>query len=189
MTSMTEQSTVARPQGEETEVLIARLKQGRERYLRSLQGVTDLQMAWRSSAGKWTILECAEHVTVAEEQMLRMWEKLAAPGSTNRGKDQAIVTAIYDRTRKNMAPAPSHPKGRFATLAEAIDRFQAARERTLECAAATPLEELRAKFVPHPLAGELDGYQLLTLMALHPERHALQIEEIKGDPGFPGSAH
>jgi hypothetical protein len=32
--------------------------------------------------------------------------------------------------------------------------------------------------------GELDGYQLILLIALHPERHTLQIDEIKNSPAY-----
>lgn len=178
--------TAVQETGGEKEILIGRLNQGRDRYLIALQGVAETSAGWRNAEGRWSILECAEHVAVAEEQMLRMWEKLAAPGSSDRAKDAALLAVAHDRTKKNKAPERSEPKGRCATLAEARDRFKAARERTLAFAGKMSVQDLRSKVVPHP-RGELDGYQLLTLMAMHPERHALQIEEIKSDPGFPGA--
>jgi hypothetical protein len=185
---MTEHSTAAATPGER-EILLERLREGRDRYLRAFDMVDENHAAWRRSNDTWSILECAEHVAVAEEQMLRLWEKLALPGSSERSKDATLLAAAHDRTRKNRAPERALPKGRCRSLAEALDRFQTARTRTLDFVAAVPLEELRAKIVPHPLAGDIDGYQLFTLMALHPERHGLQVQEIGSDPEFPGSPH
>ena len=186
---MTEQSTAPAAQAGEKEVLLERLRVGRERYLRAFDMVSEGHATWRRSDDRWTILECAEHVAVAEEQMLRLWEKLALPGTADRAKDEKLLAAAYDRTRKNHAPERSRPTGRCGSLEEALSRFNAARDRTLAFVAAIPAEELRSKIVPHPLAGDLDGFQLFTLMALHPERHGLQVQEVRYHPEFPGSSH
>ena len=167
---------------------MARLRQGRDRYLCAFHGVLESSSAWRRTPGSWSILECAEHVAVAEEQMLRAWEKLAEPGSSDPAKDAADCGGAHDRTQEDSSEN-SEPKGRCESLFEAIERFRVARERTLQFAENISVEELRAKVVPHPMAGKLDGYQLLTLMAVHPERHALQVEEIKTDPDFPSGQH
>jgi len=186
---MAEQSTPAVPSTGEKETLIARLQQGRNQYLYAFHGVGDSSSSWRRAPGTWSILECAEHVAVAEEQMLRAWEKLAVAGSSDPAKDAIILALAHDRVRKAKAPQLSEPKGRCESLFEALERFRTARDRTLQYAGSVSVEELRAKVVPHPLAGTLDGYQLLTLIAVHPERHALQVEEIKTDPEFPTDQH
>jgi hypothetical protein len=186
---MTEQSTAPAAQAGEKEILLERLRQGRERYLRNFDAVNENHVSWNRSDGTWSIVECAEHVAVAEEQMLRLWEKLAAPGTTDRAKDAKLLATAHDRSHKAQAPERSRPTGRVRTLQEALDRFNAARDRTLAFVAAIPVEELRSKVVSHPLAGDLDGYQLFTLMALHPERHGLQVQEIMYHPEFPGSSH
>jgi len=185
---MAEQSATTVPPTDK-EILIARLQEGRNRYLCAFHGVLDSSSTWRRTPGTWSILECAEHVAVAEEQMLRVWEKLAESGSSGPAKDSGNPAPGHDRTRKNKAPERSEPKGRCDSLFEALERFRSARDRTLQFAESISVEELRAKVVPHPLAGTLDGYQLLTLMAVHPERHALQVEEIKTDPEFPSGQH
>jgi hypothetical protein len=45
-------------------------------------------------------------------------------------------------------------------------------------------DDLRGKMFKHPLLGELDGYQAVLVIAAHPQRHALQIEEIKASPEY-----
>jgi len=186
---MTEQNAAQTAQAGEKEILLERLRQGRERYLRAFDIVSEGHATWRHSDDRWSILECAEHVAVAEEQMLRLWEKLAVPGTTDRAKDEKLLAVAYDRTRTNQAPERSRPTGKCSSLEEALNRFNAARDRTLAFVAAVPVEELRTKIVQHPLAGELDGFQLFTLMALHPERHGLQVQEVRYHPEFPGSSH
>ncbi len=39
---------------------------------------------------------------------------------------------------------------------------------------------LRERFAPHPFAGVLDGHQWVLTLAAHTDRHAAQIEEIRG---------
>ena len=124
---MTEQSAAAIPQTGEKEALIARLTQGRDRYLHAFTGVSDNDADWRRAVGTWSILECAEHVAIAEEGMLRLWEKLARPGTSDPGKDAFVLATAQDRTQKRTAPERSHPTGRVATLTEALDRFRGER--------------------------------------------------------------
>ena len=45
-------------------------------------------------------------------------------------------------------------------------------------------DDLRNKMFKHPLMGELDGYQAVLVIAAHPQRHAMQIEEIKATDSY-----
>lgn len=186
---MGEQGVSTVPQADEKQKLVESLREGRNRYLYAFQGVLDSSSTWRKAPGKWSILECAEHVAVSEEQMFRAWEKLAAPGKSDPAKDRAVQNTAKDREHKMTCPERALPKGRCQSLSEALERFRTARERTLQLAESAPLEELRGKVVPHPLMETIDGYQLLLLMAAHAERHALQIKEITSDPEFPSAQH
>ncbi len=168
----------------EKQELLARLAEGRERYLSSLRGITEEQAAFLPGEGRWSILQCAEHVAGAEKGMLRLYQKLSVPGSTDRALDERAKRMAIDReTTKRQAPERSLPTGRFANLKDAEAAFIEAREETVGFLRELA-EDLRSKTVPHP-AGTLDGYQLFMVIATHPERHALQIEEIKRDPAYP----
>jgi len=70
------------------------------------------------------------------------------------------------------------PHSKFASLAEAVDAFLAARERTLEFAKTTQ-EDLRSHFAPHTVLGPLDGFQWLMGNARHVETHSTHIRELK----------
>jgi hypothetical protein len=54
---MAEQSATAVPPTEK-EILIARLQEGRNRYLCTFHGVLDSSSSWRRTPGTWSILEC-----------------------------------------------------------------------------------------------------------------------------------
>lgn len=169
----------------EKQALQSYLDEGRMLWLGSLKGVSEEDALFSPGEGCWNILQVAEHVAVAERQMLTLWNKLAVPGDSPREKDRFLLARLGDRVQKNPAPDPSNPKGRFTSLKDAEDAFLAAREASLKTLA--EVEGLREKIVDHPLAGIVDGYQLYLVMALHPQRHAYQVEEIKTHPAFPRS--
>ncbi len=175
----------ANPQTEiaEKQALEARLDEGRVLWLGSLKGVSEQDAKFSPGEGQWNILEVAEHVAVAERQMLSLWKKLSVTGSSPREKDQALLSRLGDRNTKNPAPEPSKPSSRFSSLKDAEAAFLDYREATLQ--ALREAEGLRDKVVEHPLAGLVDGYQLFLIMALHPLRHAQQVIEIKNHPAYP----
>lgn len=167
---------------QERETLIARLKQSRDAYLRTLKGVNDAAAKIKPSPDAWSILDVSEHVATAERQMLTLWMKLAQPGQADRALDEAIVANSQDRTRKQVAPERSRPAGKMPSVAQGIEQFDFYRGQTIAYLEGE-LEDLRVKTVAHPIAGQIDGYQLFLLMACHAERHAKQIEEIKAASG------
>ncbi|HEX6879338.1 MAG TPA: DinB family protein [Terriglobales bacterium] len=168
----------------EKEYLLSLLEKGKQQYLASLSDVDEHGAVVRVAEGKWTILEIAEHVAVAERQMVSLLTKMGKPGEAPREKDALMLAAQENREQKRQAPEPSHPKGRFSSLNEAREAFLSYREATLAFVDSNSAD-LRAKVVEHPIAGTIDGYQLFLVIASHPARHAKQIEEIKTHPAYP----
>jgi hypothetical protein len=162
---------------EKREVLDA-LRGSRERFLAVVDGVAADLHEKRCDEESWSVLQCVEHVVNAEEGMLRLWLKLSQPGSEDRAKDLVAKTIVADRSNKRQAPERVVPLGRIKSMAEARERFVAARAATIVTVEQMPAEELRSKTVPHQLLNSADGYQLFHVMAGHCERHAEQIEEI-----------
>ena len=77
------------------------------------------------------------------------------------------------------APPESQPKGRYATLQEAVAAFDATRAETVLF-----LEQfggdLRCWATDHPLfPGPVSCQETVIMMAAHPGRHAEQIVEIR----------
>lgn len=50
--------------------LLETLRRGEEAFLHSVAGVSEVACRLRPAENRWSVLECAEHVAVAEEVML-----------------------------------------------------------------------------------------------------------------------
>ncbi|MGA8619937.1 MAG: DinB family protein [Candidatus Sulfotelmatobacter sp.] len=166
--------------------LLEALRKGGDAFLCSVAGVDEAACRLRPAENRWSVLECAEHVAVAEEVMLGLVtgeRKARDPEGAKR--DDRILRSGTDRSTRFDASDQSQPRGRLSTLAEAVAHFQATRERTLRLVELTG-EDLRATEVTHPhrAVGVISTYECLLLMGAHAQRHALQIEEVKTSPAY-----
>jgi hypothetical protein len=171
-----------RDQVDERQLLTVRLRQSRDRFFASLVNVPEELCRIRPSAGAWSIIDCVEHIVIAEKAWhvrLRGRQPLNEP--IDRAKDE-FVTRIADRNEKRSAPERAQPSGKYASLAQAAQEFRAARDRTIDFAEHTT-EDFRKFSVEHAL-GVLDIHQFLLLAAAHGEGHAKQIEEIKASAAY-----
>jgi hypothetical protein len=170
----------------EKATLLETLRRGGEAFLHSVVGVSEATSRLRPAESRWSVLECAEHVAVAEEVMLALVTGKRKPRNAEEPKrDGRILRSGTDRSMRFDATDQSRPRGRFSTLAEAVAHFQMERERTLRLVQETS-EDLRATEVTHPhhVVGVISTYECLLLMGSHAQRHALQIEEIKSSPAY-----
>ena len=86
-------------------------------------------------------------------------------------------TALRDRSQKVSAPVMIHPTG--AEDAEAIwQRLQRSRESLFALLDLCEGRDLATIERTHPALGRINGYQWLTSIGAHEERHAAQIVEI-----------
>jgi len=161
---------------ERAEVLTA-LRDSCTRFLHALDSIPPALQQQSAAEGRWSVLQCLEHVVNAEEGMLKLWRIMGHRGSTERDRDEWVRAAASDRSNKRQAPERVVPQGRIKSVAEGRERFVAARAATMAFVEKMRDEDLRGKVVPHPMAGTADGYQLFNIMALHAERHAEQIIE------------
>jgi hypothetical protein len=166
------------------DALVAQLKRTEERFLKSVDGLSEAQWKFKSAPDRWSVLECAEHIT-ASESMIRgmvagaMKEKLAAPAN----QDETILTVLVDRSKKFKAPEPLVPTNRFATPDATVAEYKKQRAETIQLASGDV--DLRAMGNKHFMLGPLDAQGWFLFLSAHSERHTLQIEEVKADPNFP----
>jgi hypothetical protein len=97
----------------------------------------------------------------------------------NSRRERAIIERGADRSRKVNAPDVALPRGRFLTLREAMGAFVESRDRTIQFVE-NCCDDLRTLLADHPVVGRVNGHETLLLIAVHPLRHAGQIEEILG---------
>ena len=165
---------------EERQAILDALKTGSTALHDAAREVSDEQAARSAGEGRWSILQCVEHVALVEEFLLSLMAQArrAEEPATNASREAMILERGADRTHSREAPAAALPRGRFATLEDALAGFSAARERTIAFLK-TNEEDLLARIAVHPLMGVVNCREILALMAVHPARHAKQIEEIK----------
>ena len=186
MTNEKQMNTIPQPAAEistQKQELLSCLTRSRARVLEVLADVSDDLSGVRLAENSWSILECTEHVAVAERGMFMALERrIPNNGAPDYTKDALIKAVGADRTRKFSAPDRARPSGRFINIRDAVADFCGARDRTIAFLEQTD-EDLRKSVAVH-LLGTFDAYQYLLIMAAHAERHALQIEEIKHCPAY-----
>jgi len=160
---------------------------GRDALFQALRGVSEAQSKFRPGSDCWSIAECVEHVALTDQVLLKMLRSGAPTPdgvALSPDKDRRMAAAVVDRSRKFQAPDIIRPSGRFGSLSAAWEQFEKSREASSAYARECP-HDLRALFTLHPLLGPIDCYRCLLMLALHPARHAAQIEQIKQHPEYP----
>jgi hypothetical protein len=175
--------------GADKEKLVQDLKRTRDKFLKSVEGLSEAQWNYKAAPEKWSIAQCAEHIAAAESFIRGAVEKsLSTPlaEGQDRGalvKDAMVQTMIVDRSKKFSAPEPLVPGGRFESTAATVDTFSKERDATLKLAQGD--SDFRAHALQHPGFGMLDAYGWMLFLSGHTERHTLQIEEVKASADFP----
>lgn len=163
----------------------------RKAFLDSVANLSPAQWKYKPAANRWSIAECAVHIAESEDYIWALVEKLGAGPAASpeqlektKGKDQAVVKMVPDRSSKFQAPEPIAPKGVPENPQAFVEKFASSRDRHIAYVQTTR-DSLRDKVAPHPAMGPLDAYQWILLISAHTERHTLQIQEVKDDPNFP----
>lgn len=172
---------------------IKMLKDSEARTLDALEKLTDEQLKFKPATNKWSVLEVAEHIMLAESQIFGGAQKAVSAGpnpdweAKTKGKTEFLEKALLDRSHKVQAPDNLVPTGKLSRE-EVIAQFKEARGRTLKFAEETQLPLNTFTFdAPTPIIGTLNAYQWLIFVALHNARHNLQIDEVMANPNFPKS--
>ena len=161
--------------------IVKLLQESRAEIRSAAEGLTEPQAKHKPSPEKWSVLDCVEHVVIVEGRVMSRFENpgpLEAPAA-NEEREAKIREAGADRGAALQAPEPTHPTGRYATLAEALSAFDVARERTVAFAQQKG-PALYTIAISHPVFGVLNGVEAMHLAAAHARRHAAQMREVRG---------
>ncbi len=165
----------------ERERVLRDLEESRGRLLSAVEAFPEEQFFTPPAEGCWSAAGVLEHVVFVEGRVLaRIAAGLpAAEGrrSAMEGKDDELLAQVRKRAGKIEAPDTLHPKGGMSRE-ELVEKFRETREATMRFAAGTQAD-LRGQLFPHPIFGEVDGYQWLALIAAHCDRHSKQMEECR----------
>jgi len=156
------------------------LERSRQEFLAAVAGLTESQAKARPDPERWSVLDCVEHVALVEERFLG-WleasEKQPEP-RIDKEKEAALLARVSDRSTRAKAPEGAVPTGRFTTLEQAIEQFNAGRARSLRFAA-DRCDDLYHLSSTHPRFGPMNGVEFLIVIAGHARRHAAQILETR----------
>jgi hypothetical protein len=153
----------------------------------SVANLTPAQWNFKAAPDRWSIAECAEHITLTEDLLSGMVQKVLKDTTVapdKKVKDEQVLKVIADRSRKATAPEVLQPNKKFPTPAAIVEHFTESRNKMLDYVRTTQ-DDLRAHFAAHPALGAIDAYQWILLMAAHTDRHVQQIQEVKAAPGYP----
>jgi hypothetical protein len=174
----------------ERDQVVKYLTSMRDQVVSESEKLTDAQWNFKPAPGRWSVGEVVEHLALSESFLFDLQQKtVAGPAASaeqraaTKGKDEVIMKAIPDRTKKAQAPEPLQPGARLGSRAEILSAFTDRRAKTIAYGSTTK-DDLRARVSDAPI-GPVDAYQWLLFSAAHSERHLAQLREVKADPNFP----
>ena len=105
---------------EERDFAINELRSSRNNLLSSINGLSEVQLNYKSSESSWSIAQCAEHITIFENQVFEILEEsLELPANPERREgvkntDKELMAKIIDRTtNKAETQEDLEPNGKY----------------------------------------------------------------------------
>jgi DinB superfamily len=175
---------------EERQFAIKYLQDTKQEFVKATEGLTPEQATFKSKNSKWSILECAEHIVLAEQSLFAVIKtQLQIPFDPLKRKEirmteKKIITRLTFRLFKAKAPENITPSGKYTDLETARKAFMLQRDSTINYTDTTQ-QALHEHFWQHRATGTIDLYQTIILLSAHCKRHILQMEEVKKRRQFP----
>lgn len=154
------------------------LESARAELIAVVSSLTEEQARTRPAPDRWSVLECLEHVCYVERRFLRMVRESEAgrPAERDAAKEAALLERVTDRSNRRTAPEAVHPAGRYRSISQALQDFNAVRDDTLQFASEEGVN-LLSRSARHLVFGPLNGVETLLLIGCHGRRHTAQMRE------------
>jgi len=176
----------AQPDPLDRQRLIAHFEMTNSWLADEVSHLSSAQLHFRPSPTSWSILDCVEHLTLAEPEYWALYQKSMKARATKEESPSEDIDRIWygiDRTERAKTVPSETPKSKYDDIAPALQAFESLRATMLSYVKTTQ-EDWRHHMIPE---WSRDGYQWLLMISAHSQRHILQIREIKHSPGFPTS--
>lgn len=169
-----------------------------------LETLSEAQQTFRPADGTWSVTEIVEHLSIIEQNMVRLIgmllnkaEAASVTPSNEATSDEAnaaakpaarpfqpftldeLVETIRDK--KLTAPEQVRPGGQ-ASLAASLANLQQTRATVESFRPRLEAADLDAATYPHPFFGDLNASQWLAFIGHHEARHLRQIERLLDEP-------
>ena len=167
----------------------------RKMVLDLIAPLSEAQWTFKTGPERWSIAECAEHITETENLLrgmiiqsakkLPLDEAKRTERSTKREVSaKAVLTTMTDRSKTATAPGEVRPTGRYATKAALVAILNTRRDETIQYVETTE-DDLRGRFFKMGPGREMDLYEMILMISGHSERHLLQMKEVAAAPAYP----
>lgn len=107
----------ANPAHQDKKFLLNYLKQTRQDFLESISNLSEAQWNYKASPERWSIAECAEHITLAENFIRDAYAKtMREPAASDEQKakanipDEKLIAMLTDPVRSSRRPSRSSPR-------------------------------------------------------------------------------
>lgn len=175
---------------EERKFASEHLKESKSELAKAVKGLSEAQLNFKASPEQWSIKECVYHIALSESNIWGMFEgAMKSPANPDKRKeikvtDENLIQMMENRGFKVKTSEPFEPKNAsYTNIDEALADFKAKRSDHIKYVKSTT-EDLRNHVVQTPI-GHVDAFQMILFMSAHTNRHILQINEVKADPGYP----
>ena len=179
----------------ERDQAMSHLHATRKQVLDLIAPLSEAQWKFKAGPDRWSIAECAEHITETENMLRGLIQqsakklpvddaKRAAKATKREATNKAVLTQITDRSKRVAAPGEIRPTGRFASKAALVAALNERRDVTIKYVETTD-EDLRGRFFQMGPGQEMDLYEMILMISGHAERHLLQMKEVMAAPGYP----
>lgn len=168
-----------------------RLELSRRVVKKAVEGLADYQWRFVPAEGGWSVAQCLEHITHVETRIGDLLQQTIESSPADQGmldlaagKDGKLIHLFPDRSRKVQMPANfDFPQG-TKPGPMLVKEFDEVRDLSIEFLMKVAVD-IRLWTAEHIVFKTLHGGQWLLVIALHAERHAGQIMEIRQHEGFP----
>ena len=175
----------------ERQKAVDHLKSSQTDLMKTVKGLSEDQLNFKSSEESWSIAECMEHLAISETALFGLAQQSlkeeADPSKRSElpFSDDQVLALITDRSQKIKTQPPFEPKGNFGSYKGSVDEFKAKRKSNIKYVKSTT-DDLRNHYFEFPF-GLVDSYQVVLFMSGHSVRHTKQIKEIMAQESFPQS--
>jgi hypothetical protein len=174
----------------ERKAAVKYLKNTKKMFLNSVKGLSEAQMNWKPAPERWSVVEVAEHITLAESFLFDLINGQIMKTPVDKSKAsvatmEMIMKMVPDRSQRFQAPEPIRPdKAPWKAMPDVITAFKERRKTTIDFVDKGN-DDMREHFMVNPVFKEMDAYLWIVFLSAHTERHVKQILEVKADPNFP----
>ncbi len=159
------------------------LTNARGNLMATIHGMDQSSLSWKKNAESWSALQVLDHVQLVELKVVLLLERLSSRAMDRHRLELAdMIDVPANVALSEFIPRydsiPAYPATEPATdrsLSEIQDRLDESRAQLLKLAKIGRDHDCSRLIAPHPVAGRLNYYEWVCLVAEHDRVHADQI--------------